>query len=249
MTPHLETIGLTEIPQMFPAFGADHGAHNARWPARLGAGPAVSTDSGKRLLIAWLVSRVDDRDPVSRGHSWRVSRLVQVVADTLALRGRAREELIEGALLHDVGKIAIPRELLNRPGPLSTDEFSVVQRHAEIGGSMLAKIPALAHAAPIARWHHERWDGTGYPGSLSQAQVPFGARVVAVLDALDAMTSRRAYSAPKPLHAAIAELRAHAGSQFDPEIVRMVTSIEWSQTIAEFEQKPAMNLCNAPKNA
>jgi HD-GYP domain-containing protein (c-di-GMP phosphodiesterase class II) len=197
-----------------------------------------------QALVAWLVAHVDECDPVSRGHSWRVSQYVDFVAQSLGVASKERQQLVQAALLHDVGKIAVAKSLLSHPGPLLPHEAAEVQRHAELGGRMLASMPALAHAAEVARWHHERWDGQGYPGSLTRTQVPFAARFVSVLDALDAMTSPRAYRQPMPLSSAICELRIHAGSQFDPEIVGVVCALDLESVLSEFEKKNTEDLCN-----
>jgi HD-GYP domain-containing protein (c-di-GMP phosphodiesterase class II) len=195
-------------------------------------------------LVAWFVERIDESDPVSSGHSQRVSRLVDVAAESIGIGSRERQSLVQAALLHDVGKIVVPQDLLSRPGPLDPHETSQVRRHAELGGRLLAAIPALAHAAPVARWHHERWDGLGYPGGLKRSHIPFEARFVSVLDAFDAMTSARAYRAPMSLSAAIGELRAHAGAQFDPEIVAVVCALDLEAILQEFERINPCSLCN-----
>jgi len=242
---HSADIGLISLAPVLRGLSEVPATRDQAWPAKAGAGAASAGDAGKHVVLAWLVSRVDACEPVSRGHSWRVSRLAQAFAVTLRLPPAERERLVEGALLHDVGKIAVPRDLLRRPGPLDRAEFDLVKRHAEVGGRMLAQIPALAHAAPIARWHHERWDGQGYPGSLVGTQVPIGARIVAALDALDAMTSARPYREAMSLEEALEELRSNAGKQFDPDVVQAVVSMDWKGVLEEFGSKPEGDLCNA----
>lgn len=239
---HPAAIGLAACAPLLAALTPLTGARDSAWPARAGASAAGPTESGKQIILAWLVARVDQCDPVSRGHSWRVSRLVRTMAQTLGMPEHRCAQLAEAALLHDVGKIAVPGEYLRRPGPLEPLEFASVKEHAEAGARILARIPALAHAAPVARWHHERWDGGGYPEALRRVQVPFDARLVAVLDALDAMTSPRAYRAPMPWREALDELRAHAGTQFDPFLVDAVRAVDWRPLQAEFEGNRASNL-------
>lgn len=195
-------------------------------------------------LVAWFIERVDESDPVSRGHSRRVSRLVELAAESIGIGHHDRQRIVQAALLHDVGKVVVPQDLLSRAGPLDAHETSQVRRHAELGGRLLAAIPALAHAAPVARWHHERWDGLGYPGGLKRNEIPFEARFVSVLDAFDAMTSPRAYRAPMSCFAATGELRAHAGAQFDPEIVAIVCALDLEAILQEFEQINPCSLCN-----
>jgi HD-GYP domain-containing protein (c-di-GMP phosphodiesterase class II) len=225
------------------AFTPPAGPRDTAWPARAGASAAALVGSGKHVILGWLVARVDQCDPVSRGHSWRVSRLVRRAAEALGLPSHRVEQLTEAALLHDVGKIAVPPEYLRRAGPLDPAEFEAVKEHAGIGSRILARIPGLAHAAPVARWHHERWDGGGYPGALRRSEVPFDARLVTVLDALDAMTSPRAYREPRSWRDALDELRAHAGTQFDPSLVHAVRAMDWRPLQEEFEGNRASNLC------
>ena len=121
-----------------------------------------------------------------------------------------------------MGKILVPAAILQKVSPLTTMEASAIRRHTVYGGSILRKIPVLAFAAPVARWHHERWDGLGYPDGLVGNSIPLHARIVAVADALDAMTSVRAYRPAIGLEQAFEELEAQSGAQFDPLIVAAV---------------------------
>lgn len=206
--------------------------------------PAAVRDTTRTdALVAWLVGLIDQTDPISRGHSWRVSRLVDLAARTMGLPTAERRSVTQAALLHDVGKIVIPRVLLRKPASLRAEEFSIVQRHAELGARILCGMPALADAAPVARWHHERWDGGGYPGNLAGEHIPLAARLVSVLDAFDAMTSPRAYHEPIPATDALEELRAHAGTQFDPQLVALVCALDLDPLLEEFERIGASNAC------
>ena len=125
------------------------------------------------------------------------------------------------ATLHDVGKIEIPLEILHKPTSLTDDEYEIIKRHPLIGEELLKRIPSLVPAALGVRHHHERWDGDGYPDGLAGTEIPLAARIVAIVDAFDAMISKRPYKPAYPLDQALAELEANAGSQFDPNLIRM----------------------------
>jgi HD-GYP domain-containing protein (c-di-GMP phosphodiesterase class II) len=128
-------------------------------------------------------------------------------------------QLACGFLLHDVGKLAVPDAVLNKPGPLDADEWELMRRHPEKGAKILSTIPFLDRALDIVRHHHERWDGTGYPAGLPGDEIPLWARIFAVVDTVDAITSDRPYRQGRPLEVALEELRAGSGSQFDPGCV------------------------------
>jgi HD-GYP domain-containing protein (c-di-GMP phosphodiesterase class II) len=170
-------------------------------------------------LVSELVAQVDAADPSQAGHSLRVAALATMLGSSIGMNARELRDLRIAAMLHDVGKILVPAEALRKEGPLSATETSAVRRHAVFGGMILRKIPALAFAAPVARWHHERWDGLGYPDGIQGASIPLHARVVAVADALDAMVSVRPYRRAMGLQDAFAELDAQSGAQFDPLVV------------------------------
>jgi HD-GYP domain-containing protein (c-di-GMP phosphodiesterase class II) len=141
------------------------------------------------------------------------------VGTALGIAGRRLEQLKLAASLHDVGKLAIPDALLQKPGPLDVAEWAFVKEHTVIGERILAASPALTEAAAIVRATHERWDGKGYPDGLAGSAIPLASRIVAVCDAFSAMTSRRPYRAQVSRAAALAELRRCAGTQFDAEVV------------------------------
>jgi HD-GYP domain-containing protein (c-di-GMP phosphodiesterase class II) len=162
---------------------------------------------------------VDAADPSQAGHAVRVAALATMLGSSIGMDAAELRQLRIAALLHDVGKILIPTEILRKAGPLSVAEASTVRRHTVYGGTILRRIPVLAFAASTARWHHERWDGLGYPDGMVGNDIPLHARVVSVADALDAMTSVRAYRPAISLEAAFFELEAQSGAQFDPLIV------------------------------
>jgi HD-GYP domain-containing protein (c-di-GMP phosphodiesterase class II) len=152
-------------------------------------------------------------------HSKGVLRLVRHVARGLGLRGAELRQLELGAVLHDVGKIGIPDSVLLKPGPLDRDEWALMRCHPAWGADLISAAPGLGPIAEIALTHHERWDGLGYPAGLRAWQVPQASRVIAVCDAFDAMISERSYRPALSPQAAVRELRAGAGTQFDPEVV------------------------------
>jgi len=178
----------------------------------------VANPSGVEALL----QAVDATRPTVRGHSERASRLAVRLATEAGWSPAERETARVAGLLHDVGKILVPAEALRKEGPLSATETSAVRRHAVFGGMILRKIPVLAFAAPVARWHHERWDGLGYPDGIHGAAIPLHARVVAVADALDAMVSVRPYRRAMTLTPAFTELEAESGAQFDPLVVSAI---------------------------
>ncbi len=191
-------------------------AHHVSMAAAVAAPEA---NSGFDHLVDELVAQVDATDPRQAGHSHRVSVLATMLGSSLGMDQRELRELRVASLLHDVGKILVPTEILRKDGPLSVVEAAAVRRHGIYGGSILRRIPALAFAAPAARWHHERWDGLGYPDGLAGNAIPLFARIVAVADALDAMTSVRPYREAIGMQEAFMELEEQAGAQFDPLVV------------------------------
>jgi putative nucleotidyltransferase with HDIG domain len=169
-----------------------------------------------------LVLALDARDHETKGHSFRVAQYVMAVARKLNVEENTQEwiDMQRGALLHDVGKIGVPDYILHKPGPLTPEEWNDMKRHPHIGHEMLREISFLAGAAEIVHCHHERFDGKGYPRGLASNEVPLGARVFAVADAFDAMTSDRPYRKALPPEMAREEIVRHSGTQFDPEVVQ-----------------------------
>jgi diguanylate cyclase (GGDEF)-like protein len=182
---------------------------------RLAHGP----DRAARFrAAASLAKAVDARDTYTGSHSTRVAELGAWIAARLGLDAEQVELTRLAGSLHDLGKLAIPEEILRKPGPLTPPERLVLERHSQIGFRMLESLDVN----PVAEWvlhHHERWDGTGYPNGLAGEEIPLGARIIFVADAYDAMTSDRAYRGRLTPREAVAELERCAGTQFDPEIV------------------------------
>jgi putative nucleotidyltransferase with HDIG domain len=182
---------------------------------RLASGP----DRAARFRAAASLARaVDARDVYTGSHSQRVAELAARTARRLGLPDEEVELTRLAASLHDLGKLAIPEEILRKPGPLTDPERMVLERHPQIGFRMLESLGV----DPVADWvlhHHERWDGSGYPDGLPGEQIPLGARIIFVADAYDAMTSERVYRRRIGSDQAVAELQRCAGSQFDPDVV------------------------------
>ena len=158
-------------------------------------------------------------------HSHRLAAHARVVAESLRLDALDATEVELVAVLHDVGKLAVDPDILDWPGPLEPDQRERVRRHTIEGEELLVGIAGLEHLAPAVRATHEAWDGSGYPDGLHGAQIPLTARIVSVVDAYDAMTSKRAYRRPLTRRQALSRLRRGAGAQFDPSVVGALLSI------------------------
>ena len=152
-------------------------------------------------------------------HAQSVADLAERVGVRLGIRGAELRTLRWGALLHDVGKIEVRREVLNKPGPLTDAEFDEVKQHTVVGALMVERVARFGKVHQLVRWSHERWDGEGYPDGLAGVAIPLGARVICVCDAFDAMVSNRPYRSAMSVSSALEELRRGAGSQFDPAVV------------------------------
>ncbi len=172
-----------------------------------------------------LGSALDLKDAETEGHSQRVTAYTISIAKTVPVPREYLEVLARAAFLHDIGKMAIPDKILRKPGPLDDGEKQIMRTHCEIGYNMLTRIPFLREAAEIVLAHQEFFDGTGYPRGLRGEQIPLGARIFSIADALDAMLSDRPYRNALPMSHAREEIRRCAGSQFDPKIVEVFLSI------------------------
>ncbi|MGW0732957.1 HD-GYP domain-containing protein [Streptomyces sp. NPDC002851] len=173
-----------------------------------------------QATIRALVQAVDIKDEYTRGHSERVGKASVLIARELGMPDERVEVLRFAGILHDVGKLGVPTRLLRKDGPLTPEERRVIELHPEYGHEMVRGIGFLGEARSAILHHHERLDGSGYPYGLAGRQIPEFARVVAVADAFDAMTSTRSYRRARPVEVALAELKKCAGRQFDPQMVR-----------------------------
>ena len=169
--------------------------------------------------IRTLVNAIDARDPYTRGHSERVAVFSRMLGEKLGLTERECEEIYVAGLLHDIGKIGVPDRVLSKPGKLTDDEFAMIKQHPAIGCQILCGIEEFSYVLPAVRHHHEAWDGSGYPDGLAGEEIPKVARILAVADSYDAMTSNRPYRDGMPIEKAEQILRSNAGIQWDAEVV------------------------------
>jgi putative two-component system response regulator len=178
-------------------------------------------------VLERLARAAEYRDDATGEHTRRVGRISARLAEICG-RDRAEVELItRAAPLHDLGKIGIPDQILLKPGKLSAEEFEIMKRHAEIGAAILSggQSPLVTMAETIARSHHERWDGSGYPAGFAGEVIPFPARIVAIADVFDALAHDRPYRPAWPLEAVVAEITSGAGKQFDPQLTKAFLSL------------------------
>ncbi|MDM7461223.1 MAG: response regulator [bacterium] len=183
-----------------------------------------------RATLDALLAALDTRDTETEGHSERVAAYTMAMARRLNLPPRELTDIERGALLHDIGKIGVPDSILYKPEPLTPEEWEIMRQHPVIGYRMCMKVDALRPAAPIVLHHHERWDGQGYPYGLAGEAIPLGARIFAIADTLDAMTSDRPYRQARSFAEAREEIVRCSGTQFDPEMVKLFLEIpeeEW----------------------
>jgi putative nucleotidyltransferase with HDIG domain len=178
-----------------------------------------------RLQIAALAATLDEHDGYTGRHSQEVVGTACALGRVLGLDEASLAELEVAALLHDVGKILVPDSILKKPASLSADELAVMVQHPASGAEILARVPGLEVVATIVRYHHERWDGSGYPDGLSGARIPLASRIIAVCDSFNAMTSDRPYRRAMSHEDALAEMQVHAGWQFDPDLALRVEQV------------------------
>ena len=208
----------------------------------------VSLEMANKLLkerstaaMESLSATVDARDSYTAGHSRRVQQLALAIGRELGLSQAELDLLGHAALFHDIGKLAIPDAILLKPASLTPDEWSLMQRHAEEGARIIDRLGFLNDAVPAIRHHHERFDGTGYPDRLAGEDIPLGARIIHVADALDSMLTTRIYRAARPAAEALQELRTSAGTQFCPRCVNALERILPLETLAGDAERPKLS--------
>ena len=168
-------------------------------------------------VVESLADAIDAKDNYTNGHSGRVADYSKEIAERYGYDQKRQEKIFMMGLLHDVGKIGVPDEVINKPGRLTEEEFAKIKKHPSIGGKILSNIKEMPELASGAKWHHEKFDGSGYPEGLSGDDIPEEARIIAVADAYDAMTSNRSYRGSLPQETVRREIEKGKGSQFDPK--------------------------------
>src|SRR5215213_1223049 len=184
-----------------------------------------------------LALAIDAKDQTATSHIRRVQRYAAAVAQAIGMTPDEVQGVRMAALLHDIGKLAVPEHILSKPGPLTSEEFRKVQIHPVIGAEIIGAVPFPYPVAPLILAHHERWDGKGYPNGLEGEQIPLGARILSVVDHFDALTSDRPYHAALSDTEALAIIRGEASGALDPQVV-MVFVAMLPQLRAEAAQKP-----------
>jgi len=221
------SAGVAALERGQTSAGLVGAAHQALDHARaLGGGRAVHgptalepVDANQRDVVSALAVALLERDRYTGEHSESVTDLCESVGRALGLSSQEIEHVKDAALLHDIGKVAIPDEILNKPAKLTDDEFEVMKTHTVVGERILRAIPGYGPIARIVRHEHERWDGRGYPDGIAGEEIPVGARIILACDAYHAMTSDRPYRRSMGHAAAVHELLNNAGAQFDPGVV------------------------------
>ncbi|HXG27161.1 MAG TPA: HD domain-containing phosphohydrolase [Candidatus Binatia bacterium] len=176
---------------------------------------------GAHGVIAALANAVEAKDAMTEMHCQRLASLAHQLGMAAGMEPAGLKGLVFGALLHDIGKIGVSDAILNKPGPLSREEWAEMRLHPIIGERICEPLATASQFSSIVRHHHERWDGAGYPDGLRGEQIPTGARIVGLVDAFDAIIHERPYRPARSVEEALEELRREAGSQFDPELVRL----------------------------
>ncbi len=175
--------------------------------------------------IKSLALAIDAKDQYTHQHILRVQRYAVAIAKQIGLTGDALEAVNTGALLHDIGKLGVPDYILLKPGRLTDEEFAKIKKHPAIGAAILEAVNFPWPVLPVVKSHHERWDGTGYPDGLRGEDIPLSARILAVADVYDALTSSRSYRSAWTPDAALEEIRRNAGAQFDPAVVHAFADV------------------------
>jgi putative nucleotidyltransferase with HDIG domain len=168
-----------------------------------------------------LISVIEAKDPYTKGHTERVASYAVAIANRMRLSEPDRRRITFGALLHDIGKLGVAENIIFKEGKLDSSEWDVLKSHPEIGARVVDRMEFLTGTVEIVKHHHESWDGSGYPDGLEGEAIPLGARIVAVADSFDAMTTNRSYRRALSIDEAIDRMNKAAGKQFDPRIVRV----------------------------
>jgi len=196
-----------------------------------------------RDAVEALADTIDNRDRYAHGHSQRVAEYAAALATAMGLPAEEVEMIRAAARVHDLGKIWMDRSLLQKPGRLSAEEWAEMKKHPDVGEGILTKFPNFRSGRDFVLHHHERYDGRGYPGGLDKSTIPLGARILAVADAYDAMTSDRPYRKALSLEEVVREFERHSGTQWDPAVVEVILRILRAEE--EKEEELAVSLVGA----
>ncbi len=183
-------------------------------------------------LVAGIVAALEAKDHFTADHSLRVSDMTERACQLLGLTDGQTETIHLAAHVHDIGKIGVPDAVLQKPGALNDEEWQLIRRHPSIGAEILRKYDGLSEIADIVLHHHERWDGKGYPDGLARDGIPFGSRIIAVCDSIDAMMSQRSYRKSLSADDCRKEILANSGIMYDPDIVKVIRH-EWNALTAD----------------
>lgn len=198
---------------------------------------AVELNRAYLSMLSVMANAIEARDHYTVGHTWRVARFSQAIARRLGWDEKRLAAVEVGGVLHDIGKIGVPDAILSKTAALNDSEFAHMKLHPQIGARMLNDVPSLEYALPYILYHHERYDGRGYPSKLSGKDIPEEARLLGVADCLDAMTSDRPYRKGMPLDVAMAEIQKMAGTQFDPAMVSALVTAHRAGDLTPFLQR------------
>jgi len=194
--------------------------------------------------LSTFANAIELRDPYTYNHVKRINEYAQTMANELGWDETRREALEFGAILHDIGKLEVFIDILSKKEELTPEEWEVMRRHPEFGAHMIEKIDYLAPVVPMILHHHERWDGSGYPGGLVGEEIPEEARLLAVIDSFDAMTTDRPYRSAMPPEVALEEIKQRAGVQFDPHMVAIFNRIWESGAVSSIIKEQKKNTEN-----
>jgi len=194
--------------------------------------------------LSTFANAIELRDPYTYNHVKRINEYAQAMANELGWDETRREALEFGAILHDIGKLEVFIDILSKKEELTPEEWEVMRRHPEFGAHMIEKIDYLAPVVPMILHHHERWDGSGYPGGLVGEEIPEEARLLAVIDSFDAMTTDRPYRSAMPPEVALEEIKQRAGVQFDPHMVAIFNRIWESGAVSSIIKEQKKNTEN-----
>lgn len=186
-------------------------------------------------IVECITSALDARDPYTAGHSERVSDLAQMICGEMGITGECQNDIHVAAHLHDIGKIGIPDAVLNKPERLTDEEWEIMKEHPAIGAEILSKSSMLSGLIDIVLHHHERFDGKGYPDGLKGAEISVGARIIAICDSIDAMTSTRRYRKVLGFDICYQEIEKNLGKMYDPVIGRFVLD-NWDKVITVLQK-------------